>query len=88
MNAPELQNSGTSIGTTNVLFLQLIQTLTVARNGISPPSKWPEDYGEFGSRQGMQLIDFNLNRHSQYMQWAEINKNLFILNLIPNYSYR
>lgn len=45
--------AATSVGTANQLFLTLIQSLTIAQCNISPPSKWPKDYGKTAKKHGI-----------------------------------
>lgn len=47
-----------SVGTANQLFVSLIQTLLVAQCTISPPSKWPRDYGRIASKRDAEEYDF------------------------------
>lgn len=47
-----------SVGTANQLFVSLIQTLLVAQCTLSPPSKWPRDYGRIASKRDAEEYDF------------------------------
>jgi hypothetical protein len=42
---PEAACHAQSLGQTNQLFGLLIQTLLAAQCSLSPPDKWPKDYG-------------------------------------------
>ena len=49
------QCAAQSVGAANQLFGLLIQTILSAQCSISPPSFWPDDYGEKLSTTGMLI---------------------------------
>jgi choline dehydrogenase len=52
------QCSAQSIGAANNLFGLLLQTLIAAQCSISPPEKWPADYGQTALEKGLEKYDF------------------------------
>lgn len=46
MDSLATQCAAQSIGPANQLFGLLIQTILAAQCAISPPTLWPEDYGD------------------------------------------
>jgi hypothetical protein len=76
--------AATSIGSANNLFGLLFQTLLTAHCAISPPEKWPKDYGPSALKDGLTDYDFivvgagsagNYFIHSIY---KVIKNNIFI----------
>lgn len=55
MDGMVTQCAADSVGTANQLFGLLIQTILAAQCAISPPSVWPEDYGEKFSEKGLHF---------------------------------
>lgn len=55
-----------SIGPANQLFTLLLQTILQAQCSISPPDKWPADYGPTAIEKGdyIELIAVLSNSHS------------------------
>lgn len=47
-----------SAGLGTEFFSLLIQTLIAAQCGVSPPDKWPKDYGPIGLENGFDAYDF------------------------------
>lgn len=47
-----------SIGVANTLLTSLYQSLFLSYCDISPPSLWPEDYGEIALQEGFPFYDF------------------------------
>jgi choline dehydrogenase len=47
-----------SVGVANNLFGLLLQTLIAAQCAISPPEKWPKDYGPTALEKGLEEYDF------------------------------
>lgn len=43
-----------SVGASNGLFSLLLHTIMVAQCGISPPDKWPKDYGPTAIENGLK----------------------------------
>jgi hypothetical protein len=50
--------AATSVGAANGLFTLLFQTLLTAHCSISPPDKWPKDYGPTAIKDGLGEYDF------------------------------
>lgn len=47
-----IQCANHSIGTGNYMFGLLMQSLAQAQCSISPPDKWPKDYGPMSTDKG------------------------------------
>ncbi|XP_055307901.1 glucose dehydrogenase [FAD, quinone]-like [Sitodiplosis mosellana] len=47
-----------SVGTTNQLFVSLVNTILAAQCAISPPGMWPEDYGKIAIKKKSREFDF------------------------------
>lgn len=56
MDGLATQCAAQSVGTANQLFGLLIQTILAAQCSISPPSLWPENYGEKLVSEGILII--------------------------------
>lgn len=52
MEALTAQCAAHSIGPANQLFTLLLQTILTAQCSISPPEKWPADYGSTAIEKG------------------------------------
>lgn len=52
------QCAANSISASNSAFTLLIQTLIAAQCAISPPDKWPKDYGPHALENGLEDYDF------------------------------
>jgi choline dehydrogenase len=52
------QCAARSVGVVNNLFATLVHTILVAQCALSPPEKWPEDYGPTALERGLEEYDF------------------------------
>ena len=47
-----------SVGAANSMFGLLLQTILAAQCALSPPEKWPADYGPTAMEKGLEPYDF------------------------------
>lgn len=59
MEALPAQCAARSVGVVNGLFATLIQTIIAAQCGVSPPEKWPMDYGPTALENGKVFISIS-----------------------------
>jgi len=52
------QTVAASVGATTSIFFSLIQMLANKDYAISPPSYWPEDYGQYAKKHAMPVFDY------------------------------